>query len=421
MLYRIDEYIFDKYNGYIIWRNIQNYAIYNVEGRYKKSMVSIKKRSIAFVLCLLLVISCSACKKQEAKSSGYSGTVDGVQFELADAGADVNIHSELQNSYLADVAENGDPDCMLLYAQGIMEESRPVPVEFSWTATSDSIIENYTVCISTTGDMSTVFYSESTTESNLSVYNLEIGTTYYWTVTANVAGKEITSGIASFTISSAGPRNLYIDGITNARDIGGWQTADDGRVKQGMIYRSGRMNESNDPTPTIMITETGKHWFKDILGVKSDIDLRTFEEAGQITESPLGNDVTYLNAPMVWENNILTDNTEMIKEVFAFLAKEENYPVVIHCSIGTDRTGMMCFLINSLCGVSETDLCADYSFSNFGSIGSGRSTDTIMVDYIPIVSEAEGENLQLFGRGWRIQRAFGCGDHTAYGGIRSYI
>lgn len=351
------------------------------------------KKSLVFILCLLLIISCSACKKQEAKSAGYSGTVDGVQFELADVGSDVNIHSELQNSYLTDVAENGNPDCMLLYAQGLMEESRPIPVELSWTATADTAIDSYTVYISKNSDMSDLFYRESTVDSSLQVYNLEIGTTYFWTVSANIADKEITSGIASFTTSSAGPRNLYIDGITNVRDIGGWQTADGGRVKQGMIYRSGRMNASNDPTPIIEITGNGKHWLKDILGVKSDIDLRTFEEAGQITESPLGNDVNYLNAPMTWENNILTDNTEIIKEVFAFLAKEENYPVVIHCNIGTDRTGMICFLIDGLCGVSEEDLCVDYSFSNFGSIGSGRSTDTIMVDYIPIVSEAEGENL----------------------------
>ena len=308
-------------------------------------------------------------------------------------GADVNIHSELQNSYLADVAENGNPDCMLLYAQGLLEESRPVPVELTWTATTDTPIDSYTVYISKNSDMSDLFYRESTIDSSLRVYNLEIGMTYYWTVTAHTAGKEITSGTASFITSSVGPRNLYIDGITNVRDIGGWQTAGGGRVKQGMIYRSGRMNVSNDPTPTIEITGNGKHWFKDVLGIQSDIDLRTFEEAGQIIESPLGNDVNYLNAPMIWENNILTDNTEMIKKVFTFLAKEENYPVVIHCNIGTDRTGMICFLINGLCGVSEEDLCIDYTFSNFGNIGSGRSADTIVLDYLPIVNEAKGDSL----------------------------
>ena len=303
------------------------------------------------------------------------------------------MHSELQNSYLTDVAESGNPDCMILYAQGLMEESRPVPVELSWTAAADTPIDSYTVYISKNSDMRDLFYRESTVDSCLQVYNLEIGTTYYWSVAARIGDKEITSGTASFTIDSAVPRNLYIDGITNVRDLGGYKTADGGRVKQGMIYRSGRMNVSNDPTPTIEITGTGKHWFKDVLGIRSDIDLRTFEEAGQIVESPLGNDVNYLHAPMTWENNILTDNTQMIREVFAFLAKEENYPVVIHCNIGTDRTGMICFLINGLCGVSEEDLCIDYTFSNFGSIGSGRSADTILLDYLPIVKEAKGDSL----------------------------
>ena len=50
----------------------------------------------------------------------------------------------------------------------------------------------------------------------------------------------------------------------------------------------------------------------------------------------------------------------MLKDAFAIFGNKDNYPIVMHCSIGTDRTGMLAFLINSLLGVSEEDLYKDY-------------------------------------------------------------
>ncbi|KAL7954256.1 protein-tyrosine phosphatase-like protein [Trichoderma compactum] len=38
-------------------------------------------------------------------------------------------------------------------------------------------------------------------------------------------------------------------------------------------------------------------------------------------------------------------------------------PMLIHCSIGKDRTGVICALILSLCGVSDEAVAKDYSFS----------------------------------------------------------
>lgn len=37
--------------------------------------------------------------------------------------------------------------------------------------------------------------------------------------------------------------------------------------------------------------------------------------------------------------------------------------MLIHCSLGKDRTGVICALILSLCGVSDEDVAKDYSFS----------------------------------------------------------
>ena len=64
----------------------------------------------------------------------------------------------------------------------------------------------------------------------------------------------------------------------------------------------------------------------------------------------------------------------------------------MHCSIGTDRTGMLAFLINALLGVSEEDLYKDYLYSNFANIGGNRNPSTINT-YIKTFKYYDGETL----------------------------
>ena len=356
-------------------------------------------RIIALVLCIGVLLSLLGCAKEPAAansgiSSGYAGTVEGIAFTLADVGGNVNLKTEVQNQFLADLAENGEYDKVFEYAVGQSELSKPAPVSLSWEAKTEEEILRYTVQLSLTEDMSQVVYSVTTATASAEVYNLELGRTYYWTVTAELAGRQITSGIASFTTDSRGPRNLDIDGVTNVRDIGGWETADGTRVKQGLIYRSGRFNTSDVPELNVEITSEGTYVFKRILGVRTELDLREDAEAANITESPMGSDVNYYRIPMTWDGDIIADNLEPIKQIFAVLAEEENYPMVIHCNIGTDRTGAICFLLNALLGVSEGDLSMDYAFSNFGAIGSSRSVIKITDSYLPLIQQSQGENLQ---------------------------
>lgn len=49
-----------------------------------------------------------------------------------------------------------------------------------------------------------------------------------------------------------------------------------------------------------------------------------------------------------------------IKDVFDILAQEQSYPVVIHCTQGKDRTGLIVLLVLLLCGVDAETISADY-------------------------------------------------------------
>ena len=142
-----------------------------------------------------------------------------------------------------------------------------------------------------------------------------------------------------------------------------------------------------------MITEQGLKAVRE-LGIKTEIDFRTTDdgESGNITESPLGSDVKYVSIPLRSGGNIILLNKDSLKDLFAVLGDESNYPIVFHCSIGTDRTGMAAFLINGLLGVSKDDLIRDFLFSNFGNIGSMR-TQSIIETYIDTVGIAGGSTL----------------------------
>ncbi len=297
----------------------------------------------------------------------------------------VSLHTEMQSKYLLKNA-----DRLPFGINGKKEESYPEAVELSWMYGEDEVAE-FVVSISKNEDM-TNSKTYTTAERKLSLYNLELATDYYWTVSVN--GE--TSEISKFTTSGDAPRFICVDGITNVRDIGGWLTEDGTRTKQGLIYRCGRLNESADNGCSVIITEAGKKTMVEDLGVKTELDLRQLHtgETGGITSSPLGEEVKYISCPMDWSGDLHGDNKKQILEFFKILSDEANYPIIVHCSIGTDRTGMLSFLLNALLGVSEEDLYRDYMFSNFAEIGSKRKlTQLTESKYYNDVKNAPGDTL----------------------------
>lgn len=293
-----------------------------------------------------------------------------------------DIHTEAQKNFLSN-----DYIYIMSYAKGVEELSKPNPVTLTW----EDLSSEYKLHLSENEN----FTNKRTFEidkNSLDIINLKINTIYYWYVEYQDNGETKNTLTKTFIIDSKAPRNIDVDGLTNVRDLGGWKTNDGKTVKQGMIYRSSRLNENE--TTTNLITESGIKEMLEVLNIKSELDIRRVDnnENGGITVSPLGSSVNYYSVPMKSGGNCLLLNKDVIKNAFTILGNEDNYPVVIHCSIGTDRTGMLCFLINALLGVSEEDLYRDYLFSNFGNIGGNR-TPSIIETYLMNISTARGETL----------------------------
>ena len=60
---------------------------------------------------------------------------------------------------------------------------------------------------------------------------------------------------------------------------------------------------------------------------------------------------------------ILNTHQEKIREVMERIVERKGEPIVFHCAVGKDRTGVIAMLLLRLAGVPEEIIVADYSVS----------------------------------------------------------
>ena len=247
----------------------------------------------------------------------------------------------------------------------------PLPVVLKWDG--DFAAVGYAVSIGKTNGFSatsgTIYHTKGT---ELAVYHLIPGTTYYYKVHALLAtGNSALVKEGNFT-TMTGPRLLNIDGIQNARDVGGYIGLDGKKVKYGLIFRGSAMDE--DATADLHISGDGIREMLG-LGIGTDIDLRYGH-----TESPLG--VDFVKTQYGYENYASAFTVDAQRTQFKTLLEtivtqlNAGKPVYIHCQGGCDRTGTLVFQLLGLLGVSESDLAKEYELSSFSSIGYTRTRNS---------------------------------------------
>lgn len=250
------------------------------------------------------------------------------------------------------------------------DQYAPKPVTLSWE--SESGAQYYVLNLSKNADMSNP-ERFVTLDTSLQLENLFMGTKYYYQVIAVFADKTVKSRIFKFETAYL-PRTIYVEGISNTRDMGGYYTTDGNRIRQGMVFRGGLADDASKESLEKFIREHG---------IKTDLDLRK-----EVSKSPFGSSVNFVNVSgpyYVEGNGILNESYKqaLITEVKTF-ANPENYPIYVHCSLGRDRTGTICFLISALCGVDKMDLFLDYEMSFFSVKGclDGASPTYLVRDAI---------------------------------------
>ncbi len=176
-------------------------------------------------------------------------------------------------------------------------------------------------------------------------------------------------------------RHIRLEGVDNFRDYGGYDGAGGRRLRTGVLYRSAGHSQA---------TEADLAWIA-ALNLAVIVDLRRPDErrrdparrpaafAGALIDNPD-------EAVDDWRAHIQTGDLSeagfrrymvdyyrkapfegrhlaLFSHYFRALAQSEG-PILIHCSAGKDRTGLLAALTHHLAGVHRDDILGDYLLTN---------------------------------------------------------
>lgn len=153
---------------------------------------------------------------------------------------------------------------------------------------------------------------------------------------------------------------IQIDGTTNVRDIGGRKTPEGFLIRQGIFYRSAEIGRY------FPLTEKG-HGQLEELHLAGDMDLRRMDEDPQPALPP---PVRYIhplksdssNGVYQYQDGLIS-TADVYAKVFKELADPGNYPLLLHCYAGVDRTGTVVAVLEALLGCSEQQMGEDFQWS----------------------------------------------------------
>ncbi len=166
-------------------------------------------------------------------------------------------------------------------------------------------------------------------------------------------------------------RHISLEGAVNFRDLGGYEAAGGRRVRWRTLFRADGLSRLTPADRSVVRR----------LGIATVIDLRTtFElEGGRfpVDEIPVG----FHHLPLLDEmpdpqrfemapgmlaaqyQEIATDAASQIARALAIVAERRAHPVIVHCTAGKDRTGVLVAVLLGLLGVPDEVIVHDYALS----------------------------------------------------------
>lgn len=228
------------------------------------------------------------------------------------------------------------------------------------------------------------------------------------------------------------PPFISVPGVPNFRDIGRYPIASSpGKVvRPGIVFRSSEPSKVTDEG-TAKIRALG---IQNVYDLRSGLELvrdaqngndrqaRTWSGAERIVASVFA-DVEYTpqaiatrfamyaadsSTPIVLAHlrEILRSATAPenpylpYKTILQHLAANKNNaggpsPILVHCSAGKDRTGVICALILSLCGVEDEAIAHEYSLSELGLKSRPEFLRNLLAE--PVVRGNAAAAMQMVG------------------------
>lgn len=304
------------------------------------------------------------------------------RFEIVDP-KEADLHVNIENSRVHAFLENADYENNLtsIVAQYVSPTSyrldlpRAVAIPLPVDARGSLRVE-----LSENPDMTNAYKLCPPTDDDVCLFrNLLPQHTYYYDIydddTRVGHGKVATEGFL---------RMIDVPSICNVRDLGGWLTTDNRRVKYGLLFRGVELNGRHDASRKDLNTLRS-------LGIGAEIDLRNDKdnEAGAGT-TPLSAaddvDYVYMNSTDIYASCLFSYATlQRFNQEFSFILDNlrKGRGVYFHCVWGADRTGLLALLLEGLMGLPVHSICKEYELTSFSSSGARKLENLLdVIDYI---------------------------------------
>ncbi|HUA95973.1 MAG TPA: tyrosine-protein phosphatase, partial [Acidimicrobiales bacterium] len=156
-------------------------------------------------------------------------------------------------------------------------------------------------------------------------------------------------------------RHITLEGAVNFRDLGGYPAAGGRTIRWRTLFRADGLSRLT-PTDRSVIRQ---------LGIATVVDLRTSAEVERgrfpVEEIPVG----FHHLPLLDEVpdpqrfeiapgmlgaqylEIARDAGRQIAQILSIIAERASHPVIVHCTAGKDRTGVLVAVLMALLGVDD--------------------------------------------------------------------
>lgn len=167
------------------------------------------------------------------------------------------------------------------------------------------------------------------------------------------------------------------DGIHNFRELSGYPLRAGGRIREGLVFRSGALE---------LMSDADYAWLRDSIGVRTILDLRHADEVAMragghrlddrvvshsifpesVRQEDLIAELNGLYGPGISPGrylHYLDIGGQRLADAFRLFASEANYPFLVHCTAGKDRTGVLLGMLMDVLGASDEDIAHEYALS----------------------------------------------------------
>lgn len=204
-------------------------------------------------------------------------------------------------------------------------------------------------------------------------------------------------------------RIIQLETTINMRDIGGYTGLDGRKTRWGRVIRSEELCHLSEADVKSLEAMGIKHVYDFRDPVKARLKTDRMPATADYTNLPVLSGFSVDHRSLDFDDPQAVDR--FMRGIYAFqvkhkaqdyatilhtLTREEELPILYHCTNGKDRTGFMTALILLICGVPEATIISDYTLTNLTFDEAFHTLGAIMLDEMKDSMDIQKEKLRDF-------------------------